>query len=69
MQSNEVVADVEVQDELQIDQAPEETTEAITLQALDDFNTNVVTGVLGITFSLGILFGALLGGVYANITR
>lgn len=69
MQSNEVVTDVEVQDELQNDQAPEETTEAITLQALDDFNTNVVTGVLGITFSLGILFGALLGGVYANITR
>lgn len=69
MQSNEVDTDVEVQDELQNDQAPEETTEAITLQALDDFNTNVVTGVLGITFSLGILFGALLGGVYANITR
>lgn len=69
MQSNEVVTDVEVQNELQTNETAEETNEAITLQALEDFNTNVVTGVLGITFSLGILFGALLGGVYANITR
>lgn len=69
MENNEDNQNVEVSDELQIDDISQETTEAITLQSLEDFNTNVVTGVLGITFSLGILFGALLGGVYGNITR
>lgn len=63
---------VEVQDELSVNDLSQEVTtqnDSITLQALDDLNSNMVTGTLGIVTCLGFVFGALLGSVYANITR
>lgn len=43
--------------------------EAITLQAIEDLNQNIVMGDLGIITCLGFVFGALVGSIYANITR
>lgn len=63
---------VEVQDELSVNDLSQEVTtqnDSITLQSLEDLNSNMVTGTLGIVTCLGFVFGALLGSVYANITR
>lgn len=36
---------------------------------IDTLNSNVVYGSLGIIICLGFVFGALLGSIYASITR
>lgn len=63
---------VEVQNELSVNEISSEvvtSADAVTIQYINDLNSNMVTGTLGIVTCLGFVFGALLGSVYANITR
>lgn len=66
---------MEVQNELQSDQVSEENSsevtseDAITIQDISILNTNYITGVSFIVGCLGLIFGALLGGVYVRIFR
>lgn len=67
---------VEVPNELQSYYFSKEDYEKIVtsssstiIEHIDTLNSNVVYGSLGIIICLGFVFGALLGSIYANITR
>lgn len=67
---------VEVPNELQSNNISKEDIETIITSSsstiinhIDTLNSNVVYGSLGIIICLGFVFGALLGSIYAGITR
>lgn len=67
---------VEVSNELQSNNISKEDIETFVtsssstiIEHIDTLNSNVVYGSLGIIICLGFVFGALLGSIYANITR